>query len=85
MLIDFKILIIYFLAVCTSVADQDQDLVGSGLFGHPDLGKYRIRILYPQKANVIQILSYIKLSKIQFCPNNIYIFDFKCHKMSRFG
>ena len=27
----------------------------------------------------------IKLSKIQFRPNNFLIFDFKCHRMFRFG
>ena len=49
--------------VKTSVADPDPDPVGSGLFGHPDPdpGKYRIRILYPQKTPVILIFSIYKI------------------------
>ena len=55
--------------------------------GHsdPDPGKYRIWILYPQKdpCNLIFLLKYhcLKYSFVQ----KIFIFDFKCHKMIRFG
>ena len=51
----------------------------------PDPGKYRIRILYPQKdpCNLIFLVKYhcLKYSFVQI----IFIFDFKCHKMIRFG
>ena len=67
----------------SSVADPYPDPVRSGLFGHPkpDPGIYRIRIriLYPQKNHVIHYFLVIKLSKIQFRPNNFFIFDFKWH------
>ena len=55
--------------------------------GHPDPdpGKYRIRILYPQKDPCNSKFLVIKLSKKQFRPNNFVIFDFKCHRMFRFG
>ena len=41
-----------------SVADQDPVFLGHP---DPDPGKYRIRILYPQKAPVIQIFSLNKI------------------------
>ena len=46
--------------------------------GHPDPGKYRIRILYSQKApcNLIFLL-YNFLSKIQFSQNIFCIFSFR--------
>ena len=53
----------------------------------PDPGKYRIRIriLYPQKdpCNLVFLIKYhcLKYSFVQI----IFIFDFKCHKMIRFG
>ena len=61
-----------------SVADPDPDPV---FFGHPDPdpGKYRIRILYPQKDPMLSNFLVIKLSKTQFRPNNFLIFDFKWH------
>ena len=51
----------------------------------PDPGKYRIRILYQQKdsCNLIFLVKYLclKYSFVQI----IFIFDFKCHRMFRFG
>ena len=41
---------------------------GSGKIPDPDPGKYRIRYK-----------TVTKLSKIQFRPNDFFIFDFKCH------
>ena len=50
-------------------------------FGHPDPdpGKYRIRILYPQKTPCYSNFLVIKLCKTQFRPYNFLIFDFKWH------
>ena len=49
--------------------------------GHPDPdpGKYWIRTLYPIKDPYNSNFLVKKLSKIQFRPNNFFIFDFKCH------
>ena len=52
---------------------------------NPDPGKYRIRILYLQKdpCNLIFLVNFhcLKYSFVQ----RIFIFDFECHKMLRFG
>ena len=50
-------------------------------FADPDSGKYRIRILYPQKDPCNSNFFVIKLSKIHFRQNNFLIFDLKCYKM----
>ena len=71
--------------VTSSVADPDP--VGSGLFGHPDpdSGKYGSGSFIHKKTPCYSNFLVIKLSKIQFRPNNFFIFDFKWHRMFRFG
>ena len=65
-----------------SVAEPDQVFLGQP---DPDQypGKYRIRMLYPQKDPCnSNLFRYIKLSKIQFLTN-IFL-SFKCYKLFRF-
>ena len=58
---------------------------GSGRIRSFWVTRIRIRILYPQKdpCNLIFLIKYhcLKYSFVQI----IFIFDFKCHKMIRFG
>ena len=61
----------------SSAANPDLDPVGSGLFASP--GSF-----IHKKTSVIQVFRYIQLSKIEFRPNNFFIFDFKGHTMFRF-
>ena len=58
------------MAISAADPDPDPDLV---FLGHPDPGKYRIRILYLQKDPVILIFSLFKLSKVQFAQKNFFI------------
>ena len=70
----------------TSVADPDP--VGSGLFGSPGSGSGKLPEPGPlstKKTPCNSNFLVIKFSKIQFHPSNFFIFDFKCHRMFRFG
>ena len=80
--------------ILTSVADPDPVFLGHPdpdpvFLGHPDPdpdpGKYRIRILYPQKDPCILIFLFkyhcLKYSFVRI----IFIFTFKCQKIIRFG
>ena len=79
---------VHYIYICvrSSVADRDPVFLGHP-DPDPDPGKYliQIRILNPQKDPCSSNFLVIKLSKIQFRPNNLFFFDFRCHRMFRFG
>ena len=64
------------LVVSGIVADPDPVLMGN-----PNPDPDPLSTKDPCSLNFLVI----KLSKIQFRPNNFFIFDFKCHRMFRFG